>query len=115
MYRALSPSAEANTDMDVSTPKGTGGRSPPPAAASTRLNRPPGAALLAQASLPAGVRTADVHRTAENAAVSGPGGEAPDTARGGQPEPRPPRANVLTLLRTGPPSRRSRSRVPHLD
>eukprot|EP00971_Amphidinium_carterae_P151271 2999002-Amphidinium_carterae.1 len=98
--------------MDVSTPRGTGGLSPPPAEASARLDRPPGATQTAPPSLPA---TADVHRTAENEAGSRAGGEAPDTARGRQPEPRPPRTNVLTMLRTGPASRRSRSRVPHLD
>eukprot|EP00971_Amphidinium_carterae_P183588 3644159-Amphidinium_carterae.1 len=46
MYRALSPSAENNADMDVATPRGTGGLSPPPAVrstaeSSTGLVRPP--------------------------------------------------------------------------
>eukprot|EP00971_Amphidinium_carterae_P049051 966538-Amphidinium_carterae.1 len=85
MYRALSPSAEENMDMDISTPKGTGGLSPPPAIAGARLDRPPGAALLAQASLGAGVRTEDVHRTVESTAALGAGGEAPDTWQGGPP------------------------------
>eukprot|EP00971_Amphidinium_carterae_P144543 2864246-Amphidinium_carterae.1 len=84
--------------MDVSTPRGTGGLSPPPAPAGTRLDRPPGAALLAQASLPAGVRTADVHRTVESTVASGAGGEAPDFARGRQPGPRPARTSVFSML-----------------
>eukprot|EP00971_Amphidinium_carterae_P227384 4510099-Amphidinium_carterae.1 len=68
--------------MDVSTPRGTGGRSPPPAMRSTADSsagqaRPPDAPLTPPANLPAGVRTADVHRTVENEAASVPGGEAP--------------------------------------
>eukprot|EP00971_Amphidinium_carterae_P166525 3300386-Amphidinium_carterae.1 len=98
MYRALSPSAEVNADMDVSTPRGTGRRSPPPAVRSTADSsagqaRPPVAPPTPLASLPAGVRTEDVHRTVENAAALVPGGEAPGTVRGRQPEPRPPRTN----------------------
>eukprot|EP00971_Amphidinium_carterae_P054965 1083352-Amphidinium_carterae.1 len=77
MYRALSPSAEAGADMDVSTPRGTGGLSPPPAEARARLDRPPGATPTVLPSLPGGVRTADAHRTAENEVASAPGGEAP--------------------------------------
>eukprot|EP00971_Amphidinium_carterae_P188321 3738272-Amphidinium_carterae.1 len=113
MCRALSPSAEENVDMDISTPKGTGGLSPPPTAVGTRLDRPLGAALLAQANLGAGVETE--HRTAVSSAALSAGGEAPDTARGRQAEPRPVRKSVLMLLGAGPPARRSRSRVPNLD
>eukprot|EP00971_Amphidinium_carterae_P244114 4847221-Amphidinium_carterae.1 len=64
--------------MDVSTPKETGGLSPPPATAGARLDRPPGAVLLAQSSLDAGVRIADVLRTVESTAALGTGGEAPN-------------------------------------
>eukprot|EP00971_Amphidinium_carterae_P214916 4264990-Amphidinium_carterae.1 len=78
--------------MDVSTPRGTGGLSPPPAVRSTAdssagLARPPVVPPPVPASLPAGVRTADAHRTAENEAASAPGGEAPGSVRGRQPEP----------------------------
>eukprot|EP00971_Amphidinium_carterae_P131001 2595432-Amphidinium_carterae.1 len=68
--------------MDVSTPRGTGGLSPPPAVRSTAdgsagLARPPVLTPSVPTPLPAGVRTADAHRTAENEAASAPGGEAP--------------------------------------
>eukprot|EP00971_Amphidinium_carterae_P296422 5888549-Amphidinium_carterae.1 len=49
MYRMLSPERE-DADMGIATPRGTGGRSPPPPAAGNRLDRPPAAHLLAQAS-----------------------------------------------------------------
>eukprot|EP00971_Amphidinium_carterae_P011721 230729-Amphidinium_carterae.1 len=62
----LSPERE-DADMGIATPRGTGGRSPPPPAAGTRLGRPPGAQLLAQASLGAGVVVNAELRTNGNA------------------------------------------------
>eukprot|EP00971_Amphidinium_carterae_P087139 1723858-Amphidinium_carterae.1 len=61
MYRMLSPARE-DADMGIATPRGTGGRSPPPTAVGTRQDRPPGAQLLAQASLGAGVVVNEEHR-----------------------------------------------------
>eukprot|EP00971_Amphidinium_carterae_P165948 3289264-Amphidinium_carterae.1 len=55
--------------MGIATPRGTGGRSPPPPAAGNRLGRPPGAQLLAQASLGAGVVASEDHRANENVAA----------------------------------------------
>eukprot|EP00971_Amphidinium_carterae_P250392 4970907-Amphidinium_carterae.1 len=113
MYRMLSPSAEeADADMGIATPRGTGGRSPPPPAAGTRLDRPPGAHLLAQASLGAGVYivAGDDHRTNENAAALNSGDEVHVSARGRQQEPRPLRASVFSMLTSDTRSTRSRSR-----
>eukprot|EP00971_Amphidinium_carterae_P229433 4551779-Amphidinium_carterae.1 len=63
MYRALSPSAATeDVNMDIATPRGTGGLSPPPAAAGTGQHRPPGALLLEQASSGAGVVASDGHK-----------------------------------------------------
>eukprot|EP00971_Amphidinium_carterae_P083320 1649216-Amphidinium_carterae.1 len=109
MYRALSPSAEAeDVSMDVSTPQGTGGLSPPPPAVGARLDRPLGAALLA-----AGVVAAEELRTAESTVALGAGGEAPDTVRGRQPGHivKPARTSALAMLGAGAPARRSRSRA----
>eukprot|EP00971_Amphidinium_carterae_P264042 5238099-Amphidinium_carterae.1 len=92
MYRALSPSAATeDVNMGIATPRGTGGLSPPPAAPGTRQDRPPGASLLEQASLGAGVEIAEEPRTVENSVALGGGAAAHDTARGRQPEPRPVR------------------------
>eukprot|EP00971_Amphidinium_carterae_P342191 6481411-Amphidinium_carterae.1 len=117
MYRMLSPSAEdADADMDIATPRGTGGFSPPPAATGTRQVRPPGALLLlAQASLGAGVVAGDDNKTNVSTAVLNSGAEDHVSARGRQPEPRPARTSVLSMLTTGSGARRSRSRVPQLD
>eukprot|EP00971_Amphidinium_carterae_P046615 918117-Amphidinium_carterae.1 len=61
--------------MGIATPRGTGGLSPPPPAAGTRQVRPPGALLLAQASLGAGVVAGDDSKTNVNAAVLNSGAE----------------------------------------
>eukprot|EP00971_Amphidinium_carterae_P152091 3014450-Amphidinium_carterae.1 len=101
--------------MGIATPRGTGGLSPPPPVAGARLDRPPGAQLLAQASLGAGVVVSDDHRTNENAAALNSGEEVHVSARGRPQEPRPTRTSVLSMLTSGTHSRRSRSRVPQLD
>eukprot|EP00971_Amphidinium_carterae_P136762 2709842-Amphidinium_carterae.1 len=75
--------------MGIATPRRTGGRSPPPPAAGTRLGRPPAAQLLAQASLGAGVVARDDHRTNENVAALTGGEEVHASARGRPQEPRP--------------------------
>eukprot|EP00971_Amphidinium_carterae_P304646 6053932-Amphidinium_carterae.1 len=75
--------------MGIATPRGTGGRSPPLPAAGSGQDRPPGAHLLAQASLGAGVVVSGDHRTNVNGAALPAGGADHASARGRPLEPRP--------------------------
>eukprot|EP00971_Amphidinium_carterae_P194068 3850780-Amphidinium_carterae.1 len=113
MYRMLSPERE-DADMGIATPLGTGGRSPPPTAAGSRQDRPPGGQLLAQASLGAGVVVNEEPRTNVNTAGLPGGGADLAFVRGRPLEPRPLPSTVFSMLTSETRLQHSRSRTPQV-